>query len=55
MLGCWWSRPYSRYGGDVFDPLGEFGELRCAGRGMPFNPPSLGPAIGGIVVPDITE
>ena len=44
-----------RVSATLFDPLGEFDELGRTRRRMPFDPPSLGPRIGRVVVPDITE
>jgi hypothetical protein len=45
-----------RRSGDVFDPLGKFDELGCCSRRwVPFDPASLGPRIGRVMVPDIAE
>jgi len=41
--------------GDMFNPLGKFYQLSRTRRRMAFDPASLGPRIGGVMVPDIAE
>jgi hypothetical protein len=51
-LRCGYRRDYGWYG-DVLDPLGEFDELGGTCRRVPFDPASLGPRIGHVVVTNI--
>jgi hypothetical protein len=39
----------------VFDPLGQFDELRRAGRRMALDPAPLCPAVRRVVMPDIAQ